>query len=254
MTERWSTPLACRRRRKPDVQEAVPALPGGATPCHTRSDQPTGLTSLDLDKADLAKFLRWVDPAWFPLCPIQLIEHLQAAGAPRSVLESELGRCSPFRVRHSLLRPRSGGQRITPTSRAAASGPDHDHPRRTNQARRLGAPMADEPYAITSNCLDVTDKACVDVRPVQCIYGLDGDQLVARYGDGDTATTTTARRPAIPVRRPHALHQPRRMHVARCPSAPSMTSSRPPKSATRNGVHRRQPVHLRQRVMNPPER
>lgn len=50
--------------------------------------------------------------------------------------------------------------------------------------------MAGEPYVITSKCLDITDKACVEVCPVQCIYELDGDQLVARYEDGTSATTT----------------------------------------------------------------
>lgn len=47
--------------------------------------------------------------------------------------------------------------------------------------------MAGEPYVITSPCLDITDKACVDVCPVQCIYELDGDKLVAKYEDGDVA-------------------------------------------------------------------
>lgn len=49
--------------------------------------------------------------------------------------------------------------------------------------------MAGEPYVITSPCLDVTDTACVDVCPVQCIYELKGDQLVAHDEDGDVANT-----------------------------------------------------------------
>jgi NAD-dependent dihydropyrimidine dehydrogenase PreA subunit len=47
--------------------------------------------------------------------------------------------------------------------------------------------MPGEPYVITSPCLDVTDKACVEVCPVQCIYELAGDELVARYEDGEVA-------------------------------------------------------------------
>src|SRR5688572_20462633 len=40
--------------------------------------------------------------------------------------------------------------------------------------------MSGEPYVITEACIDVTDRACVDVCPVQCIYELEGDELVAR--------------------------------------------------------------------------
>lgn len=36
------------------------------------------------------------------------------------------------------------------------------------------------PYVITSPCIGTTDRACVDVCPVQCIYELDGDRLVSR--------------------------------------------------------------------------
>lgn len=36
------------------------------------------------------------------------------------------------------------------------------------------------PYVITSACIDTTDKACVDVCPVQCIYELEDDRLVGR--------------------------------------------------------------------------
>lgn len=50
--------------------------------------------------------------------------------------------------------------------------------------------MSGEPYVITSPCLDVTDKACVEVCPVQCIYELIDDKLVAKFDDGETATIT----------------------------------------------------------------
>ena len=50
-----------------------------------------------------------------------------------------------------------------------------------------------EPYVITSPCIDTKDRACVDVCPVQCIYELDGDQLVSRdSADGDVANTHPA--------------------------------------------------------------
>jgi ferredoxin len=49
------------------------------------------------------------------------------------------------------------------------------------------------PYVITSPCIDTKDKACVDVCPVQCIYELEGDQLVSRdSSDGEVATTHPA--------------------------------------------------------------
>ena len=36
------------------------------------------------------------------------------------------------------------------------------------------------PYVITSPCINTTDKACVDVCPVQCIYELADGRLIAR--------------------------------------------------------------------------
>jgi NAD-dependent dihydropyrimidine dehydrogenase PreA subunit len=49
------------------------------------------------------------------------------------------------------------------------------------------------PYVITSPCLDTKDQACVDVCPVQCIYVLEGDQLVSRVSqDGEVADTHPA--------------------------------------------------------------
>lgn len=47
--------------------------------------------------------------------------------------------------------------------------------------------MAGEPYVITSPCLDVTDTACVDVCPVQCIYEMVDGQLISRFDDGEVA-------------------------------------------------------------------
>jgi len=43
-----------------------------------------------------------------------------------------------------------------------------------------------EPYVITSPCIDIKDKACVDVCPVQCIYEIENGRLVGRdAADGD---------------------------------------------------------------------
>ncbi len=49
--------------------------------------------------------------------------------------------------------------------------------------------MSTEPYVITSPCFDVTDKACVEVCPVQCIYEIADGHLVARFEDGEVANT-----------------------------------------------------------------
>ncbi len=46
--------------------------------------------------------------------------------------------------------------------------------------------MAGEPYVITEACLDVKDRACVDVCPVQCIYELvDGELIAKDAADGE---------------------------------------------------------------------
>jgi ferredoxin len=46
--------------------------------------------------------------------------------------------------------------------------------------------VSGEPYVITEACVDITDRACVDVCPVQCIYEIESDQLVAKdSADGD---------------------------------------------------------------------
>ncbi len=55
--------------------------------------------------------------------------------------------------------------------------------------------MAGEPYVITDACIDVTDRACVDVCPVQCIYELVDGQLVGRDEAGGDIVNT---------HRPHA--------------------------------------------------
>ena len=47
--------------------------------------------------------------------------------------------------------------------------------------------MAGEPYVITSPCLDVTDKACVEVCPVQCIYATKDGALISYFADGSEA-------------------------------------------------------------------
>jgi ferredoxin len=42
-----------------------------------------------------------------------------------------------------------------------------------------------EPYVITEACIDVKDRGCVEVCPVQCIYELVDGELVAKDEDGD---------------------------------------------------------------------
>lgn len=46
------------------------------------------------------------------------------------------------------------------------------------------------PYVITEACVDVKDKACVLVCPVQCIYEIADGQLVGRDQDGETIANT----------------------------------------------------------------
>ena len=56
--------------------------------------------------------------------------------------------------------------------------------------------MAGLPYVITEACVDVKDRSCVDVCPVQCIYELDETtlQLSSEYqaGEGDIANAHPA--------------------------------------------------------------
>ena len=49
-----------------------------------------------------------------------------------------------------------------------------------------------EAYVITSPCLDVVDKACVEVCPVQCIYELVDDQLIGKDENGEVQNTHVA--------------------------------------------------------------
>jgi NAD-dependent dihydropyrimidine dehydrogenase PreA subunit len=57
--------------------------------------------------------------------------------------------------------------------------------------------MAGEPYVITEACVDVTDRACVDVCPVQCIYEFEGDQLVSRDEAGGPVVNSHAPHPEL---------------------------------------------------------
>ena len=56
--------------------------------------------------------------------------------------------------------------------------------------------MAGLPYVITEACIDVKDRACVDVCPVQCIYELEEPELSLRSeyeaGAGEIANTHAA--------------------------------------------------------------
>ncbi len=45
--------------------------------------------------------------------------------------------------------------------------------------------MPSEPYVITEACVDVKDRACVDVCPVQCIYEIVDGELIGKDADGD---------------------------------------------------------------------
>jgi NAD-dependent dihydropyrimidine dehydrogenase PreA subunit len=52
-------------------------------------------------------------------------------------------------------------------------------------------------YVITDPCLDVKDKSCVEVCPVDCIHTDDEDRIC--YIDPDTCTGCHACLPACPV-------------------------------------------------------
>ena len=71
---------------------------------------------------------------------------------------------------------------------------------------------------ITEACIDVKDRACVDVCPVQCIYEFDPTKNVLfseveagqrRRREHPRAESGCDRR----VRRHHPVRQPRGMHV-----------------------------------------
>jgi NAD-dependent dihydropyrimidine dehydrogenase PreA subunit len=53
------------------------------------------------------------------------------------------------------------------------------------------------PYVITSPCLDVKDKACVAVCPVQCIYELVDGKLLGHDADGTTVANTHEAHPEL---------------------------------------------------------
>ena len=63
--------------------------------------------------------------------------------------------------------------------------------------------MPGEPYVITEACVDVTDRACVDVCPVQCIYEFDAAKNLlfseAEAGSGVIENTHTPNPDAIAV-------------------------------------------------------
>lgn len=53
------------------------------------------------------------------------------------------------------------------------------------------------PYVITEPCVNVKDKACVDVCPVDCIYELDGENQL--YINPSECIECGACEPACPV-------------------------------------------------------
>ena len=54
-------------------------------------------------------------------------------------------------------------------------------------------------YYITETCIDVKDKACVDVCPVDCIHPTDGDGEPMLYIDPDECIDCGACEPECPV-------------------------------------------------------
>ena len=55
------------------------------------------------------------------------------------------------------------------------------------------------PYVITETCVDVKDKACVDVCPVDCIHPTDGESEPMLYIDPDECIDCGACEPECPV-------------------------------------------------------
>ena len=55
------------------------------------------------------------------------------------------------------------------------------------------------PYFITETCVDVKDKACVDVCPVDCIHPTDGEGEPMLYIDPDECIDCGACEPECPV-------------------------------------------------------
>ena len=54
-------------------------------------------------------------------------------------------------------------------------------------------------YLITETCIDVKDKACVDVCPVDCIHPTDGEGEPMLYIDPDECIDWGACEPECPV-------------------------------------------------------
>ena len=55
------------------------------------------------------------------------------------------------------------------------------------------------PYVITETCIDVKDKACVDVCPVDCIHPNDSGSEAMLYIDPDECIDCGACEPECPV-------------------------------------------------------
>ena len=55
------------------------------------------------------------------------------------------------------------------------------------------------PYVITEACIDVKDKACVEVCPVDCIHPTDGEGEPLLYIDPDECIDCGACEPECPV-------------------------------------------------------
>tara|TARA_B100000676_G_scaffold90304_1_gene90058 strand:- start:567 stop:881 length:315 start_codon:yes stop_codon:yes gene_type:complete len=54
-------------------------------------------------------------------------------------------------------------------------------------------------YIITETCIDVKDKACVEVCPVDCIHPIDGEGEPMLYIDPDECIDCGACEPECPV-------------------------------------------------------
>lgn len=54
-------------------------------------------------------------------------------------------------------------------------------------------------YVIAQPCIDVKDKACVDVCPVDCIHPVDGEDVNQLFIDPDECIDCGACEPECPV-------------------------------------------------------
>ena len=74
---------------------------------------------------------------------------------------------------------------------------------------------------ITEACIDVKDRACVDVCPVQCIYEFDPQQNVL-FSEDEAGSGTIENHPRPgsrcdrSLRGQHPVREPRGMHVLHC--------------------------------------